>query len=56
MPEAPLPEMIEIKLVTVGRDVAQKLEHLDSWRDTNFLLMRQAVQTFTTRVNVGKSQ
>jgi hypothetical protein len=41
-------------LVTVGHDVAGKMEDLDRWRDTNFLLMRQAVQSFTTRVNVGK--
>jgi prepilin-type N-terminal cleavage/methylation domain-containing protein len=52
--EAPLPEIIEIMLVTVGHAVAGKLEDLDRWRDTNFLLMRQAVQSFTTRVNVGK--
>ena len=35
-PEAPLPEMIEITLVTIGHDVAQKLEDLDRWTDTNF--------------------
>jgi prepilin-type N-terminal cleavage/methylation domain-containing protein len=51
--EAPVPEMIEITLLTIGHDVAQKLEDLDRWTDTNFLLMRQAVQTFTTRVNLG---
>jgi prepilin-type N-terminal cleavage/methylation domain-containing protein len=51
--EAPVPEMIEITLLTIGHDVAQKLEDLDRWTDTNFLLMRQAVQTFTTRVKLG---
>jgi prepilin-type N-terminal cleavage/methylation domain-containing protein len=55
-PEAPLPEVIEITLRTIGHNVAQKLEDLDTWTDTNSLLMRQAVQTFTTRVNVGKRQ
>lgn len=52
--EAPLPEMIEITLVTIGHDVAQRLEGLDRWTDTNFLLMKQAVQSFTTRVHVGR--
>ena len=52
--EAPLPAIIEITLVTIRPDVAQKLEDLDKWTDTNSLFMRQAVQSFTTRVNVGK--
>ncbi len=56
MPETSLPELIEITLVTIGYDVAQKLTDLDRWTDTNSLLMRQAVQSFTTRVNVGKRQ
>jgi prepilin-type N-terminal cleavage/methylation domain-containing protein len=53
-PEAPLPEVIEITLLTLEPDVARKLEDLDRWVDTNSLLIRQAVQSFTTRVNVGK--
>ena len=52
--EAPLPEIIEITLVTIGQNAAKKIEDLDRWTDTNFLLMRQAVQSFTTRVKVGK--
>jgi prepilin-type N-terminal cleavage/methylation domain-containing protein len=52
--EAPLPEMIEITLVTIGHDVGQKLEDLDRFTDTNFFLRGQTVQSFTTRVNVGK--
>ena len=55
-PEAPLPEMVEITLVTVGHDAAQQLENFDRWTDTNFALMSQAVQRFTTRVNVAKRQ
>ena len=55
-PEAPLPDMIEITLVAVGHDVGQKLEDFDRWRDTNFPSMRRAVQSFTTRVNVGTAQ
>ena len=51
--EAPLPEIIEITLITIGHDAAQKLADLDRWTDTNSLLMRKAVQSFTTRVNVG---
>jgi len=48
--------MIEITLVAVGHDVGQKLEDFDRWRDTNFSPMRRAVQSFTTRVNVGTAQ
>ena len=55
-PEAPLPDMIEITLVTVGHDVAQQLEDFDRWRDTNFAAMKQAIQSFTTRVDVGTAQ
>jgi prepilin-type N-terminal cleavage/methylation domain-containing protein len=53
-PAAPLPAIIEITLVTIGHDVAQKVEDVDRWTDTNSLPMKQAVQSFTTRVNVGK--
>jgi prepilin-type N-terminal cleavage/methylation domain-containing protein len=55
-PEAPLPEVVEITLLTVGQDVARKLEDLDRWTDTNSPLIRQAVQSFTTRVSVRKRQ
>jgi prepilin-type N-terminal cleavage/methylation domain-containing protein len=54
--EAPLPEVVEITLVTIGQEAAKRLEDLDRWTDTNFLLMKQAVQSFTIRVNVGKRQ
>jgi prepilin-type N-terminal cleavage/methylation domain-containing protein len=53
-PSTPLPAIIEITLVTIGHDAAQKVEDLDRRTDTNLLLMKQAVQSFTTRVNVAK--
>jgi prepilin-type N-terminal cleavage/methylation domain-containing protein len=53
-PETPLPEVIEITLLTVGHDVAEKLEDLNGWTETNSFLIRQAVQSFTTRVNIRK--
>ena len=51
---APLPQVIEITLLAIGQDTARKLEDFGGWTDTNSLLMRQAVQTFTTRINVGR--
>lgn len=51
--DAPLPEVIEITLLAIGQDTAKKMEDFGSWTDTNSPLMRQAVQTFTTRINVG---
>ena len=51
---APLPEVVEITLLAIGQDVAKRIEESDGWSDTNSLLMRQAIQTFTSRINVGK--
>jgi prepilin-type N-terminal cleavage/methylation domain-containing protein len=53
---APLPEVIEITLFAIGQDAARKLEDFGSWTDTNSAVMRQAIQTFTTRIHVGKRQ
>jgi prepilin-type N-terminal cleavage/methylation domain-containing protein len=50
---APLPSVIEITLTAIGQETAKKLEDSASWTDTNSLLMRQAVQTLTTRISVG---
>jgi prepilin-type N-terminal cleavage/methylation domain-containing protein len=52
--EAPLPEVVEITLLAIGQDVAKRIEESGSWSDTNSPLMRQAIQTFTSRINVGK--
>jgi type II secretory pathway component PulJ len=51
--DTPLPEVIEITLLAIGQDTAKRIEDSASWTDTNSSLMRQAVQTFTTRINVG---
>jgi len=51
--DAPLPEVIEITLTAISQDAAKKQENSASWADTNSLLMKQAVQTLTTRINVG---
>ena len=50
---APLPAVIEITLTAIGQETARKLEGSAGWTDTNSLLIRQAVQTLTTRINVG---
>jgi type II secretory pathway component PulJ len=50
---APLPEVIEITLLAIGHEATKRIEDSASWTDTNSSLMRQAVQTFTTRINVG---
>ncbi|HEY5707478.1 MAG TPA: hypothetical protein VIS96_18110 [Terrimicrobiaceae bacterium] len=52
-PNAPLPAVIEITLTAIGHETAKKLEDFAGWTDTNSRLMKQAVQTLTTRVNVG---
>jgi prepilin-type N-terminal cleavage/methylation domain-containing protein len=51
--DAPLPKVVEITLLAIGQDAAKKLEDLAGWTDTNSLPMKQAVQTLTTRINVG---
>ena len=51
---APLPAVIEITLVAIGQETAKKLEASADWTATNSLLMRQAAQTLTTRINVGR--
>ena len=51
---APLPAVIEITLVAIGQETAKKLEASAGWTATNSLLMRQAAQTLTTRINVGR--
>ena len=51
--EAPLPEVVEVTLLAIGQDAAKKLETSGSWTDTNSPLIKQTVQTLTTRVNVG---
>jgi type II secretory pathway pseudopilin PulG len=50
---APLPVVIEITLTAIGQDTAKKLEDSAGWTNTNTRLMKQAVQTLTTRINVG---
>ena len=50
---APLPEVVEITLLAIGQDAAKRVEDSGGWTDTNSPLMRQAIQTFTTRINVG---
>ncbi len=51
---ASLPAVIEITLIAIGQDTAKKLEDSAGWTDTNSLLMRQAAQTLTTRINVSR--
>jgi prepilin-type N-terminal cleavage/methylation domain-containing protein len=53
---APLPAVIEITLTAIGQETAKKLEDSADWTDTNSRLMKQAVQTLTTRINVGHRQ
>jgi prepilin-type N-terminal cleavage/methylation domain-containing protein len=50
---APLPEVVEITLLAIGQDAAKRVADSGGWTDTNSPLMRQAIQTFTTRINVG---
>jgi prepilin-type N-terminal cleavage/methylation domain-containing protein len=47
---APLPQMVEISLTAINQDLARKLQSTADWSDTNSALMKQATQTFTTRV------
>ena len=51
---APLPAVIEITLTAIGQETAKKLENSADWTDTNSLLMKQAAQTLTARINVGR--
>ena len=51
---APLPVVIEITLKAIGQETARKLEDSAGWTDTNSRLMTQALQTLTTRINVGQ--
>ena len=51
---APLPAVIEITLTAIGQETAKKLEDSADWTNTNSLLMKQAAQTLTTRINVGR--
>jgi prepilin-type N-terminal cleavage/methylation domain-containing protein len=50
---APLPAVIEITLTAIGQEAAKKLEDSAGWADTNSRVIKQAVQTLTTRVHVG---
>ncbi|HEY5814487.1 MAG TPA: prepilin-type N-terminal cleavage/methylation domain-containing protein [Terrimicrobiaceae bacterium] len=54
--EAPLPKVIEITLSAIGQDAAKKLQDSTNWTDTNFPVIRQALQTLSTRVSVGNSR
>ncbi len=47
---APLPQIVEISLTAINQDLAKKLQSSADWSNTNSLLMKQATQTFTTRV------
>ncbi len=51
---APLPAVIEITLTAIGQETAKKLEDSADWTNTKSLLMKQAAQTLTTRINVGR--
>ena len=51
---APLPAVIEITLTAIGQETAKRLENSADWTNTNSLLMKQAAQTLTTRINVGR--
>jgi type II secretory pathway pseudopilin PulG len=55
-PDAPLPEVIEITLGTIGQDAAKRMEDSASWTDTNSAFMNRALQILTTRINVGNKQ
>lgn len=48
--EAPLPQLVEISLTAINQDLAKKLNGTSDWTETNSPLMKQAIQTFTTRV------
>jgi hypothetical protein len=45
--------VIEITLTAIGQEAAKKLEDSAGWADTNSRVIKQAVQTLTTRVHVG---
>lgn len=47
---APLPQIVEITLTAINQDLARKLNSTTDWSNTNSALMKQATQTFTTRV------
>jgi type II secretory pathway pseudopilin PulG len=49
----PLPNLVEITLTAIGSDAAKKLADTADWTDTNSLLVKQAAQTLTTRINLG---
>lgn len=48
--DSPLPQLVEISLTAINQDLAKKLNTTADWANTNSLLMKQATQTFTTRV------
>lgn len=47
--DAPLPNVVEITVTAINQDLSKKLKE-EEWSQTNSPLMKQAMQTFTTRV------
>lgn len=51
-PETPFPDVLEISLVALNNEIAQRLKSESDWRQTSSTMYARNARTFTTRVSL----